>query len=173
MLTVALPFFASWVPYSQIEAGLSIFSVINIKFVEWKKWPLFFWTCIAKKCWLLKKILENFINFRIFFLGSVYFFKGKGFWKFDDPKMRVANERQILSAPVWMGCPKALKSSSENDTFSGQLGAQNLSENGVFSLPVCVALVVCAVLVLATAVVVTVARKRKTHSYLRPKNLIR
>jgi len=37
--------------------------------------------------------------------GKTYFFKGKGFWEFDDLRMRVAHEKQKLSAPVWMGCP--------------------------------------------------------------------
>jgi matrix metalloproteinase-16 (membrane-inserted) len=43
---------------------------------------------------------------RFYFLtGKTYFFKGKGFWEFDDLRMRVAHEKQKLSAPVWMGCP--------------------------------------------------------------------
>lgn len=40
-----------------------------------------------------------------FSTGKTYFFKGKGFWEFDDLRMRVAHEKQKLSAPVWMGCP--------------------------------------------------------------------
>ena len=44
-----------------------------------------------------------------FFLGKTYFFKGKGFWEFDDQRMRVAHEKQKLSAPVWMGCPPELE----------------------------------------------------------------
>lgn len=40
-----------------------------------------------------------------FSAGKTYFFKGKGFWEFDDLRMRVAHEKQKLSAPVWMGCP--------------------------------------------------------------------
>ncbi|KAI5637262.1 matrixin domain-containing protein [Phthorimaea operculella] len=37
--------------------------------------------------------------------GKTYFFKGKGFWKFNDLQMRVEHERQLPSAPFWMGCP--------------------------------------------------------------------
>ncbi|KAJ2949188.1 hypothetical protein O0L34_g6131 [Tuta absoluta] len=37
--------------------------------------------------------------------GKTYFFKGKGFWKFNDLQMRVEHERQMPSAPFWMGCP--------------------------------------------------------------------
>ncbi|PSN44383.1 hypothetical protein C0J52_10926 [Blattella germanica] len=45
--------------------------------------------------------------------GKTYFFKGKGFWKFNDLRMRVENERQTLSAPFWMGCPRELDSPTE------------------------------------------------------------
>ncbi|XP_048478627.1 matrix metalloproteinase-2 isoform X2 [Plutella xylostella] len=37
--------------------------------------------------------------------GKTYFFKGKGYWKFNDLQMQVEHERQLLSAPKWMGCP--------------------------------------------------------------------
>lgn len=36
--------------------------------------------------------------------GYTYFFRGKGFWRFNDLRMRVDHERQTLSAPFWMGC---------------------------------------------------------------------
>jgi len=49
----------------------------------------------------------------LFILGKTYFFKGKGFWKFNDLRMRVENERQTLSAPFWMGCPRELEKPSE------------------------------------------------------------
>lgn len=39
------------------------------------------------------------------FIGKTYFFKGKGFWKFNDLRMRVEHERQLSSAQFWMGCP--------------------------------------------------------------------
>jgi hypothetical protein len=39
--------------------------------------------------------------------GKTYFFKGKGFWKFNDISMRVEHDRQLPSAPFWMGCPAA------------------------------------------------------------------
>lgn len=41
-----------------------------------------------------------------FFLGKTYFFKGKGFWKFDDSVMHVAHNEPQLSAPRWMNCPR-------------------------------------------------------------------
>lgn len=47
-----------------------------------------------------------------FFVGKTYFFKGKGFWKFNDLRMRVENERQTLSAPFWMGCSKNIEDGS-------------------------------------------------------------
>lgn len=43
------------------------------------------------------------------YLGKTYFFKGKGFWKFNDLRMRVENDEQTLSAPFWMGCPRQLE----------------------------------------------------------------
>ena len=47
-----------------------------------------------------------FFSFFFFSKGKTYFFKNKGFWKFNDMRMRVENERQTLSAPFWMGCPR-------------------------------------------------------------------
>lgn len=46
-------------------------------------------------------------------LGKTYFFKGKGFWKFNDLRMRVENERQTPSASFWMGCPRELERPTE------------------------------------------------------------
>jgi matrix metalloproteinase-16 (membrane-inserted) len=46
-------------------------------------------------------------------LGKTYFFKGKGFWKFNDLRMRVENEQQTPSAPFWMGCPRELERPTE------------------------------------------------------------
>lgn len=37
--------------------------------------------------------------------GKTYFFKNKGYWKFNDLKMRVEHEKQYPSATYWMGCP--------------------------------------------------------------------
>lgn len=41
--------------------------------------------------------------------GKTYFFKGKGFWKFNDLYMRVENPVQTPSGPFWMGCSKNLQ----------------------------------------------------------------
>lgn len=38
--------------------------------------------------------------------GKTYFFKGKGFWKFEDSIMRVAHDRPLSSAHHWMGCER-------------------------------------------------------------------
>lgn len=38
--------------------------------------------------------------------GKTYFFKGKGFWKFDDLRMKVMHERPRPVSQYWMGCPK-------------------------------------------------------------------
>ncbi|CAG0896912.1 unnamed protein product [Cyprideis torosa] len=35
-----------------------------------------------------------------------YFFKGKGFWEFEDIYMSVRNEAATLSAPFWLDCPR-------------------------------------------------------------------
>lgn len=42
--------------------------------------------------------------FLSFLTGKTYFFKGTGYWQFDDMKMRVAHDRQKKSAIKWMGC---------------------------------------------------------------------
>lgn len=49
--------------------------------------------------------------------GKTYFFKGKGFWEFDDLRMRVAHEKQKLSAPVWMGCPPEVETNDIETNF--------------------------------------------------------
>lgn len=47
-------------------------------------------------------------------LGKTYFFKGKGFWKFNDLRMRVEHEEQNDSAQFWMGCSKNIGYESDN-----------------------------------------------------------
>lgn len=42
--------------------------------------------------------------FVYFNIGKTYFFKGKGYWQFNDYNMRVQQELQKKSAPTWMGC---------------------------------------------------------------------
>lgn len=66
---------------------------------EWK-----YWLYTNKKkhtaCyWELNKLILFFT-----YPGKTYFFKGKGFWKFNDLQMRVENEKQFSSATFWMGC---------------------------------------------------------------------
>lgn len=40
------------------------------------------------------------------FPGKTYFFKGKGYWQFDDYHMRVAHNHTLASAQRWMHCPE-------------------------------------------------------------------
>lgn len=40
----------------------------------------------------------------MFDVGKTYFFKGKGYWQFNDYNMRVTQDLQKKSAPTWMGC---------------------------------------------------------------------
>lgn len=42
-------------------------------------------------------------------LGKTYFFKGRGYWQFDDYRMRVAHEHQKKSSVKWMGCSETLE----------------------------------------------------------------
>lgn len=42
---------------------------------------------------------------RLFYIiGKTYFFKDKGYWKFNDMYMRVEHSEPKPSAPFWMGC---------------------------------------------------------------------
>lgn len=43
-------------------------------------------------------------SYKVVFPGKTYFFKGNGFWKFNDLHMRVEHIEPKLSAPFWMGC---------------------------------------------------------------------
>lgn len=36
--------------------------------------------------------------------GKTYFFKGEGYWQFDDYRMRVSHEARKRSSVKWMGC---------------------------------------------------------------------
>lgn len=56
-----------------------------------------------------------FLILNLNFTGITYFFKGKGFWKFNDLRMRVENEKQMPSAQFWMGCPPSQESDTTDD----------------------------------------------------------
>lgn len=45
----------------------------------------------------------------VFFLGKTYFFKGDGYWKFDDYNMQVHHIEPKRSSEYWMGCPRGRK----------------------------------------------------------------
>lgn len=49
-----------------------------------------------------------------FLAGKTYFFKGKGFWKFNDLRMRVEHEEQNDSAHFWMGCSRNIGFEPDN-----------------------------------------------------------
>ena len=58
--------------------------------------------------------------------GKTYFFKGKGFWQFDDRKMRVVSETPSLSAPFWMSCPTGMET---NELIPGEERFDSLSSS--------------------------------------------
>lgn len=51
------------------------------------------------------------------FSGKTYFFKGKGYWQFDDYRMRVAHEHQRKSAQKWMNCRETLEVDPNNRQY--------------------------------------------------------
>ncbi|CAG9817810.1 unnamed protein product [Phaedon cochleariae] len=65
--------------------------------------------------------------------GRTYFFKGKGFWKFDDQHMRVEHAEQKLSAPFWMGCSTNYREKSPFTSSSGQKSSAT-AETAIFIL---------------------------------------
>lgn len=62
------------------------------------------------------------------FSGKTYFFKGKGFWKFNDLRMSVERQEQTLSAPFWMGCPKTFEGRTSKEKY-----ILNNNANTIFS----------------------------------------
>ncbi|KAK7576675.1 hypothetical protein V9T40_012961 [Parthenolecanium corni] len=120
--------------------------------------------------------------------GITYFFKGKGFWKFDDQRMKTRNQSPIPSAQVWMGCDKSSryhvpdKFLTDRDPGLDTLSDTNViphsheahknpstpSPFGVSKLVIsCVAVIV--MLLLVTVVAVVAQRRRRKHSYQQPK----
>lgn len=61
-----------------------------------------------------QKMMHKFIETNSFFTGKTYFFKGNGFWKFNDLRMRVDHYEQKPSAPVWMGCKQNFEQNDLN-----------------------------------------------------------
>lgn len=55
-----------------------------------------------------------FLMFVLCFTGKTYFFKGRGFWKFNDLRMRVEHEEQNDSAQFWMGCSRNIGFEPDN-----------------------------------------------------------
>lgn len=73
---------------------------------------------------------------RVYLLGKTYFFKGKGFWEFDDQRMKVAHEKQKLSAPFWMDCPPELETNDVESypRKSKIMASSNASSRSTFFL---------------------------------------
>lgn len=100
---------------------------------------------------------------QIIFTGATYFFKGKGFWKFNDKMMRVTEPKQTLSASKWMGCPQ---SSEKPENFS------SLPDEGLSSGLLIIVVMAAAVIGVVTVVVVRSSFiRKKTHSYSKAKIL--
>lgn len=86
--------------------------------------------------------------------------------------MRVTNPQQNLSAPVWMGCPKALADPRLQDVSADQdsVDIHNISKDEIFSISLFAVIAAVAVCILILIAVVTmIIRRRKTHCYTRPK----
>lgn len=73
-----------------------------------------------------------------------YFFKGKGFWKFDDHYMQVQHEQPRSSAHFWMKCPKRHGGGEEHDKESRRAKIVSASSAKALHkyLLICVALVI-------------------------------
>lgn len=84
------------------------------------------------------------MKYDFFFSGRTYFFKGRGFWKLNDIRMRAENENPIPSAAFWMNCsnydqdhhPSKSKYSKkwENEEKITQPSSSTLFAPNVFSL---------------------------------------
>ncbi|XP_054090383.1 matrix metalloproteinase-2 isoform X2 [Zeugodacus cucurbitae] len=53
--------------------------------------------------------------------GKTYFFKGYGYWEFNDDLMEVAHPRPKLSARKWMNCPRLVNEVDEEQTWTAPL----------------------------------------------------
>lgn len=65
--------------------------------------------------------------------GKTYFFKGKGYWRFNDLRMSVDHADPLLSAHEWMKCQRLPKqrepivdvTTEEQQQVSGATGVTN------------------------------------------------
>lgn len=70
------------------------------------------------------------------FTGKSYFFKGKGYWQFDDDHMRVAHNQTLPSAQRWMKCPPThpdredAADGDEEDYYGDENEATNEASHG-------------------------------------------
>lgn len=74
------------------------------------------------------------------FSGKSYFFKGTGFWKFDDSIMHVAHNRPKSSAIHWMGCPRTHHDIEDIPTEKAPLKSDSGSMKfvAILLLPLCI-----------------------------------
>lgn len=56
---------------------------------------------------------------------KTYFFKGNGYWEFNDDKMRVVHNRKLSSAHKWMKCPRRSNDLDDELTRTAPLISEN------------------------------------------------
>lgn len=56
---------------------------------------------------------------------KTYFFKGFGYWEFNDDRMRVAHNKRLLSARKWMNCPRQPNEVDDEQTWTSPLVSDN------------------------------------------------
>lgn len=126
---------------------------------SWNAWSLIIlvqWTCgqalepILMPCSYGKMVRNSsfaaisliLLTAFVIFSGKLYFFKGKGFWKFNDMLMRVEKPEQMDSGPFWMGCSKNYKR-LESDEGSGHKSIRFTSAGADIKLSSVLASLVC------------------------------
>lgn len=80
--------------------------------------------------------------------GKTYFFKGKGYWRFNDLRMSVEHEEQKSSAQFWMGCPRETATGIGNNTPGKDRLTADPIGKGVLHKPTSTMLTVAFVLAL-------------------------
>lgn len=62
---------------------------------------------------------------------KTYFFKGLGYWEFNDDRMVVAHWRPKLSARKWMNCPRRVNEVDDEQMWTSPLiSERNQLEDG-------------------------------------------
>lgn len=55
---------------------------------------------------------------------KTYFFKGLGYWEFNDDRMQVAHAKPKLSARKWMNCSRGINEVDEDQTYTASLKSE-------------------------------------------------